>query len=587
MTGVEKRRTSSPNDVEKTDLGYDPGVLKSAGTYERNDDGVQIRGLETSAETSLHRGLKARHITMIAIGGAIGTGLIIGTGRALQQAGPASVFICYTLVGFVVFLVMAALGEMAAWLPMSAGFTGYASRFCDPSLGFALGWTYWFKYIIVTPNQLTAASLVIQYWVDRERVNPGVFIAIFLVVIIVINYFGIKLFGELEFWLSSFKVITIIGIMIFSLCLALGGGPDHDRKGFRYWSNPGAFAPYLREGSTGKFVGFWSCMVNATFAYLGTELVGVTVAEAQNPRKTVPRAIKLTFYRILFFYCISVLLVGMIVPYNSKNLAFAVTATAGASASPFVVAADIAGVDVLPHIINACILVFVFSASNSDLYIASRTLYGLASDGSAPAIFKKTDKNGVPVYALGMSAAFALLAFMNVSDDSTTVFGYFVNLTTIFGLLSWISILVTHIYWCRARKAQGLANEALPYVAPFGIWGSYIALAMCILIALTKNFDVFMTSYPEDKPPVTFAGEKYKSFITGYLGIPLYLILIFGHKFITKSRGIKSHEVDFYTGKDVIDREEEEFLAHKAALRETQGPSRAGWFYKTFVSWLF
>jgi amino acid transporter len=137
MSGVEKRR--SFNDVEKTDMGYDASAspTKDVGLGEDR----HIRGLETSAETSLHRGLKARHITMIAIGGAIGTGLIVGTGKALAQAGPGSVFICYTLVGFVVFLVMAALGEMAAWLPMSAGFTGYASRFCDPSLGFALGWT--------------------------------------------------------------------------------------------------------------------------------------------------------------------------------------------------------------------------------------------------------------------------------------------------------------------------------------------------------------------------------------------------------------------------------------------------------------
>ncbi|TDZ49590.1 Dicarboxylic amino acid permease [Colletotrichum trifolii] len=563
------KRTSSSEGAEKT--GY------KSETYDT--DNVHIRGLETSAETSLHRGLKARHITMIAIGGAIGTGLIIGTGKALAQAGPGSVFISYTAIGFIVFLVMAGLGEMAAWLPASSGFTGYASRFCDPSLGFALGWTYWFKYIIVTPNQLTAAALVIQYWVPRERVNPGVFIAIFLVVIICINYFGIKFFGEFEFWLSSFKVIVIVAIILFSLILACGGGPDRDAKGFRYWRDPGAFREYIDTGAAGRFLGFWSCMVNATFAYLGTELVGVTVAEAQNPRKTVPRAIKLTFYRILFFYCLSVLLVGMLVPYNSPDLAFANTKSAGAAASPFVVAATNAGVKVVPHIINACICVFVFSASNSDLYIASRTLYGLASDGSAPAIFKKTDKRGVPVYALGFSAMFALLAFMNVSSDSTKIFGYFVNLTTIFGLLTWISILTTHIWWLRARKAQNIPDEVMPYVAPLGIAGSYGALAVCILVALTKNFDVFTGG--------NFGKEKYKTFITGYLGIPLYLILIFGHKFYYKTRGVKPHEADFYTGKDIIDREEEEFLAAQEAKEAARGGKKgAGWFYEKFVSWL-
>lgn len=320
-------------------------------------------------------------------------------------------------------------------------------------------------------------------------------------------------------------------------------------------------------------------MVIATFAYLGTELVGVTVGEAQNPRKTIPRAIKLTFFRILFFYILSVILIGMAVKSDEPKLAFALDAPTGANASPFVVAIILAGIDVLPHILNACILVFVFSASNSDLYIASRTLYGLASDGDAPAIFKRTDKRGVPVYALGFSALFALLAFMNVAEDSKKVFSYFVNLTTIFGVLTWISILVTHIFFVRARKAQGLPDSAMPYVAPLGIWGSYISLAFCILVALTKNFDVFV---------ISLKGRfDYQTFITGYIGIPMYLILIFGHKFVTKSKRVKSHEADFYSGKDAIDREEEEFLAAKKAKMEASGADRRGWFYKTFVAWLF
>lgn len=323
-------------------------------------------------------------------------------------------------------------------------------------------------------------------------------------------------------------------------------------------------------------------MINATFAYLGTELVGVTVAEAQNPRKAVPKAIKLTFYRILIFYILSVLLVGMLVPYNSKELVFATQAKASAAASPFVVAGTLAGVKVVPHIINACICIFVFSASNSDLYIASRTLYALSLNGSAPAIFKRTDSRGVPRYALAASALFTLLAFMNVSSDSTKVFGYFVNLTTIFGLLTWISILVSHIFWCRARKFQGISNEILPYTAPLGIWGSYGALSICIIVALTKNFDVFANWSTEP-----FGKEKYKTFITGYIGIPLYLGLIFGHKLIAKTKRVRSTEADFYTGKEIIDREEEEFLAHRAAEMQAKGPSRSTTFYDKFVSWLF
>jgi yeast amino acid transporter len=438
--------------------------------------------------------------------------------------------------------------------------------------------TYWFKYIIVTPNQLTAAALVLQYWVPASKVNPGVFIAVFLVVIVSINYFGIRFFGEFEFWLSTIKVLVICGVILLSLIIALGGGPDHDRRGFRYYKNPGAFKPYLAPGDAGKFYGFWSSMITAVFAYLGTELVGVTVGEAQNPRKTIPRAIKLTFYRILFFYVLSVFLLGMIVPYNSSKLAFANKQSNKASASPFVVAIIEAGIPTLPGFLNGCILLFVFSAANSDLYIASRTIYGLAAQGKAPRFLAKTDRRGVPIWSLALSTSFCLLAFMNVSDDSKTVFGYFFNLVTIFGLLTWISILTTHIFFVRARYAQGLSNSAMPFVAPLGIWGSYFALFFCILIALTKNFNVFA----HDKK--TYGNFDYKNFITGYLGIPLYIIMIFGYKFWYKTEMVRPSEADFYTGKDAIDREEEEFLARKAAMGKQQ---RGGWFYRHFVSWLF
>ncbi|KAI0408789.1 amino acid permease [Xylaria palmicola] len=569
---MRSRHSSSPHDNKE-----------AAGYYDELDHNGHIRGIETSTETALHRGLKARHITMIAIGGAIGTGLIIGTGKALAKAGPGAILISYSVIGFVVFLVMAGLGEISSWLPMSAGFTGYASRFCDPSLGFALGWTYWFKYIILPPNQLTAAALVIQFWLPRDRVNPGVWIAIFLVLIVSINYFGVSFFGEFEFWLSSFKVVVIIGIILVSLVITAGGADGHAR-GFEYWRNPGAFnshfSDYVPDGALARFLGFYSTLVTATFAFLGTELVGVTVGEAQNPRRTIPRAIKLTFYRIVVFYLVSVFLVGMIVPFDHPKLVFANKPETGtnAAASPFVVAIELANIKILPHIINAAILLFVFSASNSDLYIASRTLYGLASDGSAPAIFRKTDSRGVPIYALFTSALFTLLAFLNVSDDSKEVFSYFVNVTTILGLLSWISILVTHIWFVRARKAQGLTDDMMPYTAPLGIWGSYVALFICVLVAITKNFDAFI--------PSLSIKSNYTSFITGYIGIPVYLALIFGHKFVTKSKGVRPHECDFYTGKDVIDREEEEFLANEAAkLAANPGAGRS--FYKRWVSWLF
>ncbi|KAL2864091.1 amino acid permease/ SLC12A domain-containing protein [Aspergillus lucknowensis] len=554
------------DEVDAIEAQSAPGEVYEDSKEEPRDEHVE-----------LHRDLKARHISMIAIGGAIGTGLIIGTGKALT-AGPGSLFIAYTFMGLIVWTVMCALGEMAAWLPLPSGFTGYASRFCDPALGFTLGWCYYIKYIILPPTQLTAAALVITYWprTSADNVNPGVWIAIFMVTIIVINYFGVRIFGEMEFWLSSFKVLVMIGIILCSLVLALGGGPDHDRKGFRYWNEPGAFAPKYAEGSLGQFLAFWSTMVSATFAYLGTELIGVTVGEAQNPRKTIPKAIKLTFWRIIIFYVLSVLLVGMLVPYDSKELAFATQSSNSAAASPFVAAMK--QVPALPHILNACILVFVFSAANSDLYIATRTLYGLAREHKAPRIFAKTNASGIPVYSLGFSSLFCCLAFTSVSEGSKDVFGYFTDVVSIVGLLTWISLLVAHICFIRARKAQAVPEASVPYKAPLGIMGSYVALFFCVLIAFTRSFNVFIHD-PE------YGNFDYKTFITAYLGIPVYVAAFFTWKFVKKTELVKPHNADLWSGKAAIDREEAEFVARK----EIEDMHARGWkkFYKRFLSWLF
>jgi amino acid transporter len=283
------------------------------------------------------------------------------------------------------------------------------------------------------------------------------------------------------------------------------------------------------------------------------------VGEAQNPRKVIPRAIKLTFYRILLFYVVLVFLLGMLVPYNSTKLIDSNKKSNSAAASPFVVAIQISGIKALPGILNACILVFVFSAANSDLYIASRTLFGLAHEGKAPHFFTYTDKRGVPIYALALSVAFCLLAFLGVNTSSYTVFGYFVNLVTMFGLLTWISILISHIFFVRARRAQGIPNSALAYVAPLGIWGSVGALIFSILIAFFKGFALF--TYKKTAAKETHPKFDTSTFVTTYLGIPLYIILFFGYKIVFKTKFIKPEEADLYSGKARIDAEEAEFLA--------------------------
>jgi len=455
----------------------------------------------------------------------------------------------------VCYLVMVALGEMAAFLPHKKGFAGYATRFVDPALGFALGWNYLMKYLIVTPNNINAAGVVVQYW--TTKVHIAIWMVIFIAFIFVVNLLGVRVFGELEFWFSSLKIIALIGLLLMGIIIDLGGNPEHDRIGFRYWHTPnGPMGEYLLDQvhnvHLSIFLGFWATLTNALFAYMGTELIGVTVGEAQNPRKNIPIAIRRTFWRILIFYIGGVFVIGLVVPSTNQSLFIATKSKTGAAASPFVVAATLVGIKVLNHVINAAILIFVMSAANSDLYIGSRTLYGLAVEGKAPAIFKTVNRMGVPYPALILCTCFCALVFLNVEASGAKVFGWFVNLVTTFGALTWMSILYSHISFVKALKARGMSRDDLPYKAPFQPWGSWFALGSTLLITIFKGFDSFM--------PFNTA-----NFITNYIALPIFFFLWAGYKVVFRTKVIPSKNVDLVTGLRAIDEEETKFLAEEAA----------------------
>ncbi|KAH8898347.1 hypothetical protein GQ53DRAFT_742417 [Thozetella sp. PMI_491] len=488
------------------------------------------------AEDDLHRGMKPRQLNMMAIAGAIGTGLILGTGGALMNGGPAALLIAYAIMGFVVYVVMVALGEMGAWLPHKKSFSGYATRFVDPAMGFATGWNYFFKYVIVLPNNLTATGILIQFW--RPDLNVSIWIVTFGICIVALNLIHVRFFGEAEFWMSLVKALVICVLILVCFVVALGGGPNGHRTGFWYWNDPGAFAQYAGiQGPTGRFLAVWASMVQATFAYLGTELVGVAFGETPNPRKNVPKAVRQTLLRICLFYIIGVLVLGMAVPWNSKTLAAAAASRASGAASPYVVAAKEAGISGLPDAINALLMVFTVSAANSDIYLASRTLWALAKDRQAPQIFHRTNSRGVPVPAVALSSLFIVLGFMNATKDSSTVFGYFVSLVTIFGSLNWIAILVSHMAMMRAMKAQGISRDVMPYRNPLLPWATYPAFFVTALIIIFNGYAAFIPTFKVDK------------FITSYIGVPVYIINLLVWKVVKKTRRVRPEEADLVTGR--------------------------------------
>ncbi|KIL92360.1 hypothetical protein FAVG1_04770 [Fusarium avenaceum] len=504
-------------------------VADSIGRVESNSPG------EMEQVNDLRRDFKPRQVFMFSIACAIGTGLVIGTGGALSRGGPGSLLIAYLLIGCTVFFVMTAIGEMATFLPMNKGFGGYATRMVDPAFGFATGWNYFLKYIIATPTNLTAAGLVIQYW--RPDLNVAIWITVFGVAIVTINLLHVNSFGETEFWLGIAKVIIMTVLILSTLVVALGGGPNHDRSGFRYWRDPGAFAEYLLEGPKGRFLGFWACCCQACFGFTGTEVVGMTFGETPNPRKNVPRAVKQTFWRIACFYILGVLVLGMAVPYDNEQLIGATKQSTSGAASPFVVSVSLAGVHVFADIINGCLLVFTLSASSSDIYCASRSLYGLAKDSQAPRLFTKARENGNPVFAVGFTCLFILLGYLNASKSSSTVFNYFVSLVTVFAVLNWVAILITHIRFRQALKAQGIAVADLPYVGFLQPYGSYFSLFISLLVIVFNGYDAFI---PHFKP---------ETFVLKYLGTAIFVFNIAWWKIAHKTKFWSATEIDLTTGR--------------------------------------
>ncbi|GAA99794.1 hypothetical protein E5Q_06497, partial [Mixia osmundae IAM 14324] len=412
----------------------------------------------------LERQLKQRHIQMISIGGVIGTGLFLATGSALSEGGPVGLFLGYAVMGSVTLAVMCCLGEMVSALPLPGGHISLAKRFADPALSICMGYSYWYNWTIVLPAELAASAVLFSYWIPPEHISPAVWITIGLVVVASINLGGAGIFGEAEFLFSTIKILTIISLIFLGIIINAGGIPGQKQIGFRYWSDPGAFVQYEGiAGSLGRFLGFWSVLIQAAFSYVGTEIVALAAGEAKNPRRSIPKAIKRVYVRILLFYLLGTFIIGILVPSNEPDLKLGSTA----AKSPFVIAIKHAGITGLPSIINAALVTAAWSAASSDMYTSSRALYALAIAGNAPRIFARTNSWGVPWVSMIVSIAFAFLAYMSAGSTSAgTVFGYFANMTSVAGLLTWFGIFVTFIQWEKGTRATGVDRKSLTFTAP-------------------------------------------------------------------------------------------------------------------------
>jgi amino acid transporter len=395
------------------------------------------------------------------------------------------------IVGLMLLFTCQALAEMAVLYPVNGAFFTYVVRFVDPALGFAVGWDYALSWLTILPFELIAAGITIQFW--RDDINIGVWIAVFLVILSVIQVFGVRGYGEVEFVLSIAKILACIGFIILGIVINCGGtsktatNPDYKHYlGARYWHDPGAF----HNG----FNGFCGVFVVASFAFGGTELVGLAAAESENPRKAIPMATKQVFWRICFFYVVNLFILGLIVKSTDERLIK--SSGANTKYSPFVIAIQDAGIKVLPSIFNAVITIAVISVANSCTFGSTRTIQALAERGMAPKLFAYVDKHGRPIWCVVLQISFGLLAFIGESGNSKDIFNWLLALSGLGYFFIWGSICLSHIRFRAAWKLQGYSLDAIPYKPSLGIYGSWVGLALNCLCLIAAFYNALYVRCP-------------------------------------------------------------------------------------------
>ncbi|MFE0736766.1 amino acid permease [Streptomyces sp. NPDC058855] len=413
------------------------------------------------------RGLGARQIQMIAIGGAIGTGLFLGAGKAIHKAGP-SLILAYAIAGLVIFFIMRALGELLMYRPVSGSFSEYAREFIGPFAGFVTGWTYWLFWVVTGITEVTAAATYMTYWWD---IPQWISALVFTVILYGANLISVKLFGELEFWFSMVKVTAIIGmILICAGILTVGFSDAGDTATVAHLWNQGGFFPN-GVGST------LMTLQIVMFAFLAVELVGVTAGESKDPKTVLPKAINTVPWRIAVFYVGALIMILSVVPWTEFQPGI----------SPFVAAFEKMGLGIGAAIVNFVVLTAALSSCNSGMYSTGRMLRDLALNGQGPKVFTRLTKNGTPLLGLTFSAALMLVGVWINYVAPGKAFEYVVSFATISGMWAWIMILVCQIRY-RAKANRGELPEST-FKAPGAPYTSWFALLFIGMVIVMMGVD--------------------------------------------------------------------------------------------------
>jgi amino acid transporter, AAT family len=417
----------------------------------------------------LHRGLKDRHVQLIALGGAIGVGLFLGSGRAIAQAGPGLVF-AYAIGGIMIFFIMRALGELLLHRPVAGSFATYAEEYVSPFAGFATGWSYWFTWVVTGMAEITAVGIYTNYWFpELPQWIPAI---VALGVLYGVNLIAVRLFGELEFWFALIKILAITALLIAGpLVLIFGWGEVGQTASVaNLWEHGGVFP----TGVLGVLLALKIVM----FAFQGVELIGVTAGEVEDPEKSLPKATNAVVFRILIFYIGALVVIMSLVPWTELH----------AGESPFVMVFDRIGLPAAAGIINFVVITAAASSCNGGIFSTGRMLYTLAQFGQAPRAFAKVNRNHVPATAITTSVAVMLIGVVLDYFIPDQVFVYVTSVALVGALWTWAMMVVAHLGYRRA-VARG---EAAPVRfrmpgAPYSNWLVLIFLGMVVVLLGTEE----------------------------------------------------------------------------------------------------
>lgn len=505
----------------------------------------------------LSKDLNARHLGLISLGGAIGTGLFIGTGECLAAAGPFGMLIVWCFVFAAVMPTMASLAELATAFPVLGAFVTFNTLFVDSSFGFAIAWNYALQWLITFPLELVAASITIEYW--ETDIHPAIFVTVFYIVIVVVNLFGVKGYGEVESALSIMKIIAVVGFIILSIIMVCGAaGRNRTFIGGSNWHQPqgGMF------NEVNPFKNMCYSISPTAFAFAGIELFGLAACETSNPRKSIPKAMKQVFWRLFLFYIISIVMIGLLVSYKDPALiklgsdSKLTNSGVDIKVSPFVIAIKNAEIQVLPSIFNVVIIITVLAVGNASVYGASRTLAALGALKQGPSILAYVDRAGRPIVALLVQFIMGLLCYLVALPgplQTKNVFNWMLSLSGVSALFTYISICICHIRFRAALNFQArVASEELAYAAPLGCsW--YGLISISVILVLQFWAALF--------PPGNGGKADAVGFLQIYLGLIVLIASYIGHKIYIKIRfgypltklWLKASEIDVNNGRRNID----------------------------------